>query len=179
MGSRVRVPPHSPKQSLSCSHFLNRPENASSHRPSMGRLWDDLKNCPGRAKTVAQYSRPTALPRASMALSPPPIRSAHLSTAAIASGRPRFRSHLLTNLPNEFGRALIRHALASNALPVRIAAGSARTILGRPWEGPHACPCGGAGAPCPWCNVPEEGAAPRGCRKASLPIPTRRSSVSV
>jgi hypothetical protein len=22
----------------------------------------------------------------------------------------------------------------------------------RPWEGPHACDCGGAGAPCPICN---------------------------
>ncbi|QOZ69132.1 hypothetical protein WN72_24535 [Bradyrhizobium arachidis] len=24
----------------------------------------------------------------------------------------------------------------------------------RPWEGPQACSCGGAGAPCPACNVP-------------------------
>jgi hypothetical protein len=31
----------------------------------------------------------------------------------------------------------------------------------RPWEGPHACDCGGAGMPCPECNIPEEGAAPR------------------
>jgi hypothetical protein len=23
----------------------------------------------------------------------------------------------------------------------------------RPWEGEHACTCGAAGAPCPWCNV--------------------------
>jgi hypothetical protein len=22
----------------------------------------------------------------------------------------------------------------------------------RPWEGPHACTCGGAGMPCPICN---------------------------
>jgi hypothetical protein len=28
----------------------------------------------------------------------------------------------------------------------------------RPWEGPHACDCGGAGMPCPACNIPEEGA---------------------
>ena len=25
----------------------------------------------------------------------------------------------------------------------------------RPWEGPRACACGGAGAPCPACNVSE------------------------
>jgi hypothetical protein len=31
----------------------------------------------------------------------------------------------------------------------------------RPWEGEHACGCGGAGAPCPVCNVPSEGEAPR------------------
>lgn len=24
--------------------------------------------------------------------------------------------------------------------------------LDRPWDGPHACGCGGAGAPCPDCN---------------------------
>jgi hypothetical protein len=28
---------------------------------------------------------------------------------------------------------------------------------GRPWDGPHACPCGAAGVPCPWCNVPAPG----------------------
>jgi len=32
---------------------------------------------------------------------------------------------------------------------------------GRPWERPHACPCGAAGAPCPDCNATSEGAAPR------------------
>jgi hypothetical protein len=32
---------------------------------------------------------------------------------------------------------------------------------GRPWEGPHACTCGAAGAPCPRCNVPTEGEVPR------------------
>jgi hypothetical protein len=26
----------------------------------------------------------------------------------------------------------------------------------RPCEGPHACPCGAAGAPCPDCNEPSE-----------------------
>ena len=31
----------------------------------------------------------------------------------------------------------------------------------RPWEGQHACTCGGAGAPCPTRNVPVEGIAPR------------------
>jgi hypothetical protein len=32
----------------------------------------------------------------------------------------------------------------------------------RPWEGPHGCPLRRRwGAPCPACNVPEEGAAPR------------------
>jgi hypothetical protein len=31
----------------------------------------------------------------------------------------------------------------------------------RPWQGPHACPCGGAGAPCPACNASGEGEAPR------------------
>jgi hypothetical protein len=31
----------------------------------------------------------------------------------------------------------------------------------RAWEGEHACECGGAGAPCPICNVPEAGEAPR------------------
>jgi hypothetical protein len=31
----------------------------------------------------------------------------------------------------------------------------------RPWEGPYGCNCGGAGMPCPTCNIPEEGAAPR------------------
>lgn len=31
----------------------------------------------------------------------------------------------------------------------------------RPWEGPHACECGGAGAPCPRCNKADEGEPPR------------------
>jgi hypothetical protein len=31
----------------------------------------------------------------------------------------------------------------------------------RPWEGEHACRCGGAGAPCPHCNASEDGTAPR------------------
>jgi|EndMetStandDraft_8_1072994.scaffolds.fasta_scaffold16872_4 hypothetical protein len=31
----------------------------------------------------------------------------------------------------------------------------------RPWDGPHACGCGAAGAPCPTCNVPKPGEAPR------------------
>jgi hypothetical protein len=31
----------------------------------------------------------------------------------------------------------------------------------RPWDGPHACSCGGAGAPCPNCNVPVDGEPPR------------------
>ncbi|OAF11763.1 hypothetical protein AYJ54_07845 [Bradyrhizobium centrolobii] len=31
----------------------------------------------------------------------------------------------------------------------------------RPWDGPRACTCGGAGAPCPHCNVPAEGEPPR------------------
>jgi hypothetical protein len=31
----------------------------------------------------------------------------------------------------------------------------------RAWEGEHACGCGGAGAPCPACNAPEPGEAPR------------------
>jgi hypothetical protein len=35
------------------------------------------------------------------------------------------------------------------------------THPGRPWEGKHACGCGGAGAPCPWCNVPDKDGAPR------------------
>ncbi len=35
------------------------------------------------------------------------------------------------------------------------------THPGRPWEGEHACTCGGAGAPCPWCNVPDKDGAPR------------------
>lgn len=32
--------------------------------------------------------------------------------------------------------------------------------MDRPWEGPHACGCGGAGAPCPNCNRPDDGDAP-------------------
>ncbi|MEH2492888.1 hypothetical protein [Bradyrhizobium sp. AZCC 2230] len=35
------------------------------------------------------------------------------------------------------------------------------THPGWPWEGPHACPCGAAGAPCPRCNVPTDGEPPR------------------
>jgi hypothetical protein len=31
----------------------------------------------------------------------------------------------------------------------------------RPWEGEHACTCGGAGAACARCNAPKEGTAPR------------------
>jgi hypothetical protein len=31
----------------------------------------------------------------------------------------------------------------------------------RPWEGPHACDCGAAGAPCPACNATNDGEAPR------------------
>ena len=30
-----------------------------------------------------------------------------------------------------------------------------------PWDGPRACGCGGAGAPCPACNIPADGDAPR------------------
>lgn len=30
-----------------------------------------------------------------------------------------------------------------------------------PWDGPRACPCGAAGAPCPHCNVPDAGETPR------------------
>jgi hypothetical protein len=33
--------------------------------------------------------------------------------------------------------------------------------LDRPWQGPRACDCGGAGAPCPICNVPDDEGAPR------------------
>ncbi|MEY9132134.1 hypothetical protein ACVIWV_001990 [Bradyrhizobium diazoefficiens] len=33
--------------------------------------------------------------------------------------------------------------------------------LDRPWDGPRACTCGGAGAPCPACNAPVDGEAPR------------------
>jgi hypothetical protein len=35
------------------------------------------------------------------------------------------------------------------------------THPGRPWEGDHACDCGGAGAPCPWCNLPDKDGTPR------------------
>jgi hypothetical protein len=31
----------------------------------------------------------------------------------------------------------------------------------RPWDGPNACGCGAAGAPCGRCNIPEDGEAPR------------------
>ncbi|SHH62922.1 hypothetical protein SAMN05443248_5464 [Bradyrhizobium erythrophlei] len=31
----------------------------------------------------------------------------------------------------------------------------------RPWEGEHACTCGGAGMPCPRCNEPQGNETPR------------------
>lgn len=31
----------------------------------------------------------------------------------------------------------------------------------QPWEGPHACTCGAAGAPCPHCNRSDDGEPPR------------------
>lgn len=31
----------------------------------------------------------------------------------------------------------------------------------QPWDGPHACTCGAAGAPCPHCNRPDDGEPPR------------------
>ena len=31
----------------------------------------------------------------------------------------------------------------------------------RPWEGEHGCTCGGAGAPCPLCNVTNDRNSPR------------------
>jgi hypothetical protein len=31
----------------------------------------------------------------------------------------------------------------------------------QPWEGPHACACGGAGAPCPHCNAATADEPPR------------------
>jgi hypothetical protein len=31
----------------------------------------------------------------------------------------------------------------------------------RPWDGPHACDCGGAGMACPTCNVADDSEAPR------------------
>jgi hypothetical protein len=31
----------------------------------------------------------------------------------------------------------------------------------RPWEGPYACDCGGAGNACPACNVADECETPR------------------
>jgi hypothetical protein len=31
----------------------------------------------------------------------------------------------------------------------------------RPWQRRHACSCGAAGAPCPICNVPADGASRR------------------
>jgi hypothetical protein len=31
----------------------------------------------------------------------------------------------------------------------------------RPWSGESACGCGGAGMPCPFCNVPDPGNRPR------------------
>jgi hypothetical protein len=35
------------------------------------------------------------------------------------------------------------------------------THPGKPWNGPNACPCGAAGAPCPWCNQYDEETPPR------------------
>lgn len=43
------------------------------------------------------------------------------------------------------------------------------THPGRPREGEHACTCGGAGAPCPRSNVPENDKAPR-CRALRIKI---------
>lgn len=31
----------------------------------------------------------------------------------------------------------------------------------QPWDGPHACTCGAAGAPCPHCNRTDDGEPPR------------------
>jgi hypothetical protein len=31
----------------------------------------------------------------------------------------------------------------------------------KPWEGLRACSCGGAGAPCPWCNPSDAEHPPR------------------
>jgi hypothetical protein len=31
----------------------------------------------------------------------------------------------------------------------------------RPWEGPHACDCGGAGLPCVNCNLSDDDIAPQ------------------
>jgi hypothetical protein len=31
----------------------------------------------------------------------------------------------------------------------------------KPWDGPHACPCGAPGAPCPACNAINDRDAPR------------------
>ena len=31
----------------------------------------------------------------------------------------------------------------------------------RPWQGPHACECGGTGMPCPRCNQADESEPPR------------------
>ena len=31
----------------------------------------------------------------------------------------------------------------------------------RPWDGQHGCDYGGAGMPCPACNMADEGGAPR------------------
>jgi len=44
----------------------------------------------------------------------------------------------------------------------------------RPWEGEHACTCGGAGAPCPRCNVPEKDEAPRPKRHRARRLSRRR-----
>jgi hypothetical protein len=38
----------------------------------------------------------------------------------------------------------------------------------RPWEGEHACNCGGAGMPCPTCNMSDDDTAPRAPRQKRL-----------
>lgn len=47
----------------------------------------------------------------------------------------------------------------------------------RPWEGPHACGCGAAGAPCPVCNEPIDGGRPRlpdNLEQAIISFPAQR-----
>jgi hypothetical protein len=57
----------------------------------------------------------------------------------------------------------------------------------RPWEGPHGCDCGGAGMPCPVCNMADEDATANAERLqerrrqkglAPLALPVRLSSTS-
>ena len=45
----------------------------------------------------------------------------------------------------------------------------------RPWEGKDACTCGGAGMPCPWCNLHDKNGR-RACRMA-FGRSTRRAGV--